>query len=344
MKRLFVPCLILFFALGWGLRETGAQETGSEIQPPHWVEDVLKTRSGPIPTQARIFLMAGSSLTANFAQEIVDQKKIWLAKGIPPEEIVCYYVVPTQEEFEEEPEQFEALAVDLKECYPANAKQLREDLLRAAKQNPPYLYLYMTSHGRQPISEKLKVLKQHNPSYHQYRYLGRFAVLDQYGLDIEGLPDGSAGPYELIGAYRGGMDPEEIFLTPRYLTGFLKREFPHTPKYIMLQGCFTGGFLVDPRKEYWDGLLTTLDRVTVLTAAQYNRESFGCDPGAKTTYYGGAFNGVLQKMGQAPNTTDWKALHQVLRENIRQIETKMGVQKPSNPRYFSNQTGVPEFD
>lgn len=319
-----------------------AQEISGPATIPS-VEDVLGTRPGKPPESAKIFLVAGSSLTANFAQEIVDQKRIWRAKGIPDSDITCYYVVPTQEEFEEEAEQYLALAPQLKECFPASVKQLREDLRNVAKQNPPYLYLYLTSHGRQPISEKLKTLRKPNPNYYQLRYLARFAVLDQFSLDIEGLPDGSAGPYELLGAYRGGMDPEEVYLTPRYLFNFLQKEFPKTPKYLVLQGCFSGGFLVDPRKGQWANLLTQLEKVTVLTAARHNRESFGCDPGDNATYYGEAFNQTLQRLGSTPTTTDWKAFQAAVREVVAALEKKMEAEPPSDPAYFSNQTGSEDF-
>jgi hypothetical protein len=339
LKRFFF-FITTIFSLGAACAPLWAQGAAPAIP---WVEDALGTHPGGLPETARIFLVAGSSLAANFAQEIIDQKRIWLEKGVPASEIACYYVVPTQEEFEDELAQYLALAPQLRDCFPASVKQMREDLKRIAKIKPPYLYLYITSHGRQPISERLKTLKREDPNYYQFRYLARFGVLDQYGLDIEGLPDGSAGPYELLGAYRGGMDPEEVFLTPRYLFNFMQKEFPATPKYLVLQGCFSGGFLVDPRKEQWDALLPNLKNVTVLTAARHNRESFGCDPGADTTFYGQAFNETLRRIGTAPNRSDWKAFQAGLIEVVTALEKKMGVETPSDPAFFSNQLGSDGF-
>jgi hypothetical protein len=139
------------------------------------------------------------------------------------------------------------------------------------------------------------------------------------------------------------MDPEEVFLTPRYLFQFMQKEFSNTPKYLVLQGCFSGGFLVDPRKKQWDTLLTHLKKATVLTAARHNRESFGCDPGDRTTYYGEVFNKVLKGAGSTPVTIDWRAFHTTLKEGVTALETKMEVENPSDPAYFSNQSGNEEF-
>jgi hypothetical protein len=338
----------LFFILLLSLAGTASPEGRAQNAAPHspvfpLVEDALRAAPGPAPETAKIFLVAGSSLAANFAQEIIDQKKLWTEKGIPASEIACYFVLPTQEEFEEELTQYLALAEPLKNCFPASVKQLQEDLKRVARKNPPYLYLYLTSHGRQPISEKLKALKRQDPNFGQLRYLARYRVLDQYSLDVEGLPDGPAGPYELLGAYRGGMNPQEVFLTPRYLFEFLQKEFPKTAKYLVLQGCYSGGFLVDPRKEQWDALLTNLKNVTVLTSARHNRESFGCDPGDNATYYGKAFNEILQQLGRTPPETDWRAFQTSLKAAITQMEKKMGAEPPSDPAYFSNQGGTEEF-
>jgi hypothetical protein len=334
-------CFLVLTGMPFSPLQAKEIRPGSTARP--WVEDVLKTNPGVAPDTAKFFFLAGSSLTANFAQEIVDQMQIWRDKGVRDSEMACYYVVPTQGEFEEEAERYLLLASQLRNCFPANVQQLRLDLKRVAKKNPTFIYLYLTSHGRQPISEKAKVLMPQDPNYDQYHYLARFEVLDQYSLDVEGLPDGPAGPYELLGAYRGGMDPEDIFLTPGYLLKFLNREFSNTPKYLVLQGCFTGGFLVDPRKERWDGLLTNLKKVMVLTAAQHNRESFGCGPGSDTTYFGGAYNQTLKRMGKLPPMIDWFAFQATLKELVATWEKKMQIQEPSHPIYFSNQKGKVEF-
>jgi hypothetical protein len=342
MKFSFLSIGVII-GMGFALTPIWAQGNPPEAPPVPRVEEVLKTRPGNPPDTTRIFLVAGSSLTVNFAQEIIDQKRIWLGKGIPDSQIACYYVLPAQDEFEEERKQYTALASDLKDCFPASVKQLRENLARTARKKPPYIYLYITSHGRQPISEKIKILKRSDPNFFQFQYLARYEVLNQYSLDIESLPDGPAGPYELLGAYRGGMPPEDIFLTPRYLFQFLKREFPDTPKFLVLQGCFSGGFLVDPRKERWDTLLTNLNHVMVLTASRHNRESFGCGPGSSTTYFGEVFNKLLEKMGSTPPEIDWPKFQAAIKEAITALEKKIGVREPSNPIYFSNQTGNEEF-
>src|SRR5690606_40868561 len=69
-----------------------------------------------VSPDARIFLVAGSRDIANFAQEVIDQKKYWLARGYTEAQIECFYAVPDPAH-QVDVEQFLALESDLRSCH-----------------------------------------------------------------------------------------------------------------------------------------------------------------------------------------------------------------------------------
>ncbi len=273
------------------------------------VESLFQATTAPLPKQAKFFLVAGSSQSANFAQEIVDQKSLWLKAGYNDDEIACYYVVPYQREFEHDRKQFLALAPKLADCYPANMKLLRRHLKQAVRDGtrPPFLYLYVTAHGEQPDDTD--------------------PILDQYRLKIEALPSGTVGESQLLKAYHRGMNPRDIYLTPKYLSTLLRHYYREIPKFIVLQGCYSGGFAE---------ALNTLPNLTILTAARHDRTSFGCQSGVKTTYYGGTFNQQLKRHLDSPLQIDWEQLHQNIGKKISRKEAREKELQPSLPVFLSN--------
>lgn len=300
---------------------------------------IFKSSRASLSPEAKIFLLAGSSQTANFAQEILDQKRLWLARGFKEEEIACYYVPPNRREFVEDEDQFRGLAGELAGCYPASVRLLREHLVTASLSPSPkeFLYLFVTSHGQKPISLRLKNRDPEEKGYQELLKLARYPALDQYTLSVEGLPKGRAEEGEILQALESGMDPKEVLLTPAYLQEFLAGYFPRLPKFLVLQGCYSGGFLKDPRKEYRRGLLTHLDQVTVLTASRFDRPSFGCDPGEETTYFGGIFNEVLLEFPNRPLQMEWKRIFSTVREKVKQVEEQYDERiRHSEPNFYSN--------
>lgn len=208
--------IILFFLIFSGPLQ-------AEILAPRiWADQILQQREGSPGGKTKIFLVAASSQNANFAQEILDQKEIWKKAGFKEEEIACYYIRPVQEEFESDLDQFLEIARDLKGCYPAEIPRLREDLLRSAKNKPDFLYLYISTHGQEPFDLKLKKADPAGESYPQYRRLARYPILNEYHITVESLPGGPAHYFEVLGAYRAGKAAEELFITPKILTDFLK--------------------------------------------------------------------------------------------------------------------------
>ncbi len=322
-----------------------------KILPILWLISVVSnawalsdSSNGPFSTRRslpsstpKIFLVAGSSQNANFAQEVIDQRKLWLARGYPENEIACYYVIPTRREFAEDREQFLSLIPDLASCYPASVKLLREHLILASLGPPKdFLYLYVTSHGQRPISLRLQDVRSGDSDLRRLRKLAKYPVLDQYHLSVEGLPEGPAGERDILNAYRDGKDPRDLYFTPAYLRDLLDYHFAAVPKFIVLQGCFSGGFIGENHRPYVNQTLATVPRLTVLTASRFDRASFGCASGDETTYFGGEYNQVFANRLRHPPSMDWKELYEEVRERVSRLESAGEELDPSLPGFFSN--------
>jgi hypothetical protein len=282
-------------------------------------DSIFYFRTMPLYAHTKIFLVAGSGKSANFAQEILDQKKIWRKAGFSDDEIACYYVAPSPKELKGDEAQFLELAPELTDCYPASVALLRKhlQLIARGQVKPPFLYLYITSHGDRPQSG--------------------LPVLNQYFLRIDGLPDRETSTFsDLLKDYQAGTDPEELFMTPSYLRNLLEKNFIDVPKFIILQGCYTGGFVEDPAEPFRDQTLKSLSSLTLLTASRFDRTSFGCKAGETSTYFGGIFNGVLAERAGDPRRMDWKGLSDEVKEKVKAREQAEKHSPPSEPVFFSN--------
>src|SRR5262245_33174254 len=83
---------------------------------------------GPLPEAAKIFLVAGGVDVANFAAEVVTQRRLWLARGFRADEVVCYWAAPVRRGFRRDRAQFRRLAAELRACYPADPAVVRAHL------------------------------------------------------------------------------------------------------------------------------------------------------------------------------------------------------------------------
>lgn len=296
----------------------------------------FKTSSKPFSPKTKIFLVAGSSDYANFAQEIMDQRRLWKSIGFSEDEIACYYVIPKKGEYRRDHDQYLTLDLWLPDCYPANVKLIREHLGIIAKTNPPFLYLYLTSHGKKPVTLDLAKANPNGKRYQFLKEMSQYPVVDQYRLLIDALPDGPASQREIFAAYKKGKNPRDLYFTPAYLREMLMT-FPVTvPKFIVLQGCYSGGFINDYQVSNEERLLTSVPQITILAAARHDRTSFGCAAGPYTTYYGGMFNQVLSYYLDYPTKMDWELIHHEVKEKVRELEEEKPDFDPSLPVFFSN--------
>lgn len=295
--------------------------------------------TAPLPSQAKVFLVAGGDDVGNFAAEVVEQRELWKQAGLRDDEIACYYAKPTPKALADDGPQLEKLAPALRGCYPADPATLHAHLRRAVAAAPPFLYVYVSSHGLPPLLRWKAGVEDPNelPRHLDLRRgeVGRFDrhVIGLQAGDGPGLGDVAA----ILAAHRKGAPVESLVLTPDTLAAALSELPPTSDAIVVLQACFAGGFIARP--DDGPSPLTRIPRVTVLAATSAARPSFGCDPGSSRTYWGGALNRVLaQVLAPAPRlppALPWAEIHDRVRFVVETMEIIEG-EDASQPTFFTN--------
>ncbi len=283
----------------------------------------------PLPSRARIFLVAGGVDVANFAAEVVDQRELWRARGFSDEEIVCYYARPRGAGFRGDRRQFRALYEELEGCYLASTELLREHLRIAASQAPPFLYLYISSHGIAGLVEGGSGLPPDERG-----------LLDRYVIQLGEGPGDGIDPEPILAAYRAGRPREDLLWTPDVLVSALGRFSAEIPKIVILQGCHSGGFLYEPRGR--GAAIQGIANLTAIASARFDRTSFGCDPGPDMTVFGALLSGLLRRTepDRGPAEIDWLELFRKLARGVAALEGREAV-RASLPVFFRSGSGSP---
>lgn len=307
--------------------------------------DAIRYHEGPLPLRAKIFLVAGGHDAANFAQEVVDQHRIWRAAGFAEDEIVCYWAKPTRRAFAADTAQYRSLAEKLRTCHRASPQLLRRHLETVARRhavmkNIPFVYLYITSHG----SRSVLADAEDSPRARVREAAASASPCERELLDTPAMVLGSdrAGGLHvpsILAALRAGAEPNDVLLTPASLQATLAGVGSEVPKIVVLQGCYSGGFIGtdgDPRN--LDGL-ATLPSLTLLTAARHDRASFGCQTGTDRTEFGGAYNRVLARTAglREPPLVDWHSVYTRTRARVERRERKTLDRARSHPRFFRSE-------
>ncbi len=300
---------------------------------------------GNVSPKTKIFLIAGSQDSANFSQEIIDQQKFWLAQGYTEEEIACYYVPPVKKDGDDE-KQFEELFSALRNCYFADPKLLYSHLREVAKSNPQSIYVYITSHGNVPMSEISYDFKDAEIVKKMEKVMALPMWADSYSLEVQGYAKvGDFGIYHNVyKAYLFALEnPEkadDYLLTPRGLRSALSALPESTQKYVVLQGCHTGGFILPAKKVSEENTLAGLKNTKVLTASRNDRTSFGCHTGAHVTIFGELYLAALKKHAEGKKMTElnWQRVFDFTQKQIREREMILGVSNESlsRPQFYIN--------
>ncbi|HFE47220.1 MAG TPA: hypothetical protein ENJ18_17320 [Nannocystis exedens] len=284
-----------------------------------------KQSTAPLPERAKIFLVAGGLDVANFADEIVEQRRIWRARGFGDDEIICYIARPTKDGFRGDRRQFRAIFAELEGCYAASTAQLREHLRLAAERSPPFIYIYMSSHGTDGlIGDDVELPPNER------------ALLDRYIIQLGEGPGQGMRAEPVLAAYRRGVPLGELLWTPDLFAEVLGRFAAEIPKIIVLQACHSGGFVDEPRGRA--RALREVPNLTMIASARFDRTSFGCDPGPSQTYFGELFNDLLRpaSIGKVPPEIRWRVLFDELKGKIRELEDLHDV-RASLPVFFSSE-------
>lgn len=269
----------------------------------------------PLPARAKIFLVAGGRDVANFAAEVAAQRALWRGRGFDEDEIACYWATPSRSGFRGDRAQFRRVASALRGCYAASTALVREHLARAAAAAPPFLYVYVSSHG-------LTSLVPENVPKDMLRG-PEGSMLDQPTLQLGAGPGAGVEAAGLIAALQAGAAPEDLVFAPGVLAGALAAAPAATPKFVVLQACHAGAFAE---------ALAGVPGVVALMAARRDRTSFGCDPGRELTIFGAAYLRHLEaQLGRGgPATIDWDALFAALDREIAALE-RAAQAEPSAP-------------
>lgn len=280
-------------------------------------------QTAPLPARTKIFLVAGGVEVANFAEEVVAQRALWLARGFEPDEIACYWTQPRRGDLRGDLRQYRRLAEALRGCYPAATSLLRQHLQQQADRGDlPFVYLYVSSHGNADILP-LDVPPEHLPPHER-------ALFSQYVIQLGAGVGRGVSPSALARALRDGADPRDLAFSPAVLRGLLKEFSAATPKYVVLQACHSGGFLLPDA-------LAGVANLTAIAAARHDRTSFGCDAGAEFTYFGAVFLRRLLDMPGPPPTLDWPALFARVRADVDALERRAAIVQRSLPVFVQTQ-------
>src|SRR5690606_16623220 len=259
----------------------GAQATAASASIGRWTQP----SSAPISPEACIFLVAGSRDIANFAQEVIDQKQYWMDRGYTADQIECFHAVPDPAH-QVDVEQFLALEEALRSCHLATPKAVLAAIRELAQSyQPDYFYLYVTSHGSYPALQWPAELRQRIDPQRAWLEGGvaqaradqaseAFAWLGTYRIEMEAVARETGGGWgwvSFLARYRDlhlreGARAEDHLFTPALLADAL-RTFPEgVRKIVILQGCHSGGFVLDAEAAPAPAeTLTGVEGVTVLT-------------------------------------------------------------------------------
>lgn len=297
----------------------------------------LSFEETPLSQKTRAFLIAGSRDTANFAQEVLEQKEYLLSKGLTSDEIACYYSVPLTAEYLQDRMQYDALRETLASCYLASPSFIWSHLKTSALGNPDTMYIYVTSHGSRPLTaEAMDPRTSPEDRGAILTWVSRFPDLDQFMVALDTAVFGRTISFNFrLEQLSNGTSAKKLFFTPRYLKEALLQYPPLTRKYIAVQACYSGGFLKGETSEQEKDSLKDVPNVSVMTAARPDRTSFGCDPGGKRTVFGETFFTHLKGTGELPWNADWSTLHADVSSSVKKREREMRV-KPSEPQFFTN--------
>ena len=166
-----------------------------------------------------------------------------------------------------------------------------------------------------------------------------------YRMEVEGAGNEQGWgwisfPARYLNATRNpGTRAEDNLFTPKHLANALQKFPARVKKFVVLQACHSGGFILPPEQAPSpDETLLTVENITVLTAARADRTSFGCDTSDHTTYYGGALQKVLDASTKKIPARDWRRIHEEVSAKVDSLEIAQDIpaEQRSLPQYFSN--------
>ncbi|MGH1344715.1 MAG: C13 family peptidase [Nannocystales bacterium] len=336
MRRLLLTlCCVL------GCRTTSGTVAPAPVGDRSWYA------AGPTPPTTKVFLIAGGDDVANFAAEVLEQRTLWRRAGLREDQIACYWAKPSADDFDKDRAQFEALEVALRSCHRASPQRVADDLRAAAAHADGFVFVYVTSHG---LASQLSPLESSsNPR--AARLVASLSAAEREVLSPAaiGLQAGRGPeigqPRAIVAELRRGVEPASVVFTPRTLGPLLAAFPPEVRKIVVLQACYSGGFIDHHASEDADpslgaDVLLDVPNLTVMTATAAERPSFGCGSGEARTYFGGTFNVALSRALEqhAPSELPWHDIYDNVVFAVEAMEAVQGT-RSSLPGFI--QTAAP---
>ena len=231
-----------------------------------------------MPKNYSYFLIGGSPDINEFGKEAFLHAQLLVEKGADGSKVACYFQPPDISNFYVDHNDYLLLQKASKYCFKAEKKHILSDIKDAFNRGEKDVYVYMSSHGLKPEKQ---------PGCH---------LSQQYLFSLSGQKICEA----------------ENFLTDRDLIDLLKYKSPETRLTMVIQACYSGGFLLDPR-------LQAIPNLRILTSSRHDRTSFGCSASENLTYFGKSYLQVISDK-DLPQTWIWSDVVDNTKSLVNRLE------------------------
>lgn len=298
--------------------------------------------------KARVFLVAGTQWFSDHAKEIVEQKKFWLQNGYTEEQISCYYFPPTPED-KETYKEFSSLHDELRSCYLADPNILLNHIREVAASNPESVYIYISSTGRKPMQQSSFKYKTSADKTKMEQILALKKWSEPYYLEMVGFFNNNTY-WSYSGVHKaivfGPTKPEaadQYILTPRGLKAALATLPASTKKTVVLQGCYTEGFILPAKKVGAENTLAGLANISVITSSDADTNNLKCLDGYPTENFGESYAMALKKYSEmlprrqdALSSMNWKKVYEFSEQSARDKGIFLNQPILPMPKYYTN--------
>ena len=242
------------------------------------------------------FIIGGATDITTFGNEVLYHKKLLEISKAKISDVACYFNQPEFSQKYLDEKDYNFLKKYSKNCFAAEKKQFLSDITQSLANGQDYIYLYFSSHGN-------RALKDSKCSLHS-----------KFRLSLAGQIEDCQ---------------ESNYLFPDELYQVLKSKPKSTKVFLVLQGCYSGGFLTDQMK--------SLPNTTIITASRADRTSFGCSSSNKYTYFGSSYLKEVKKQKDSLSNWDWKELFERVSKAVEQKESRAKIPKDkrSVPQFFT---------
>lgn len=341
----------VFFAVACGKSKVTTSIDETVLAPP--VVEEIAPAAGPAtpplqlqyraesekPSTARVFLVAGARDGAAFAQDIIEQKRLWEKSGVSPEDIHCYYAKPPEGVLKRDEASYRDIAQELSNCFPANSGLVQKHLMESSRSpSVNSLYFYVSSQGGQPpslILEHARLLPQ-RPALE--KLIREIPEMDQFLIRLDAFADGSTPSFmQFIRAlYTNRSQGAQLLFSPRYLASALSVFSAAVTKVVVINGSYSGGFIHASDQRFDKDSLKNVPGVTVLTSANWDEANPSLASSDRQTLFGRGFNRILSEELAKRIPLYWRALASEVRVEYEDAQRARKQKHPAELQFYTS--------